>query len=557
MFPRFNITGRAQAHPVSYCVLHPLVPKHFLIFHKSVPQKKLRLISLQFMTRTLEPTKPENAFFQNFLGTLRLEEGDSQAAMACFQKAVALNPGYAEAQMNLGRILKARGDWVNARPAFEQAAKANTSDAESCYQWALSADHLKHFDEAENAYRETVSRAPDHALAWCALGVLLKQQDRLDSARDCYFQSIALNPRSANGWYNLALVLESLDEPTYAELCYRKVLALDGSYIQAHNNLGVLLKQAGRLEDARNHYLRALAIDEEFAQAQFNMALVYEQEEQIDSAIDWYRKAIATSPQFSAAHNNLCILLKQSGRREEAIVAYRQALEANPDNETARHMLSAQLGETTESAPPGYVRALFNGYSRRFEKHLNDALEYRTPSALLNLWTRSHPCPPMLQNLVDLGCGTGLAGMQFRDHARRLVGLDLSSGMIAEARKKQIYDELQESEIIEFLSDHPDTFDGFLAADVFNYFGNLHPLFEGICRASRKQGAWLIFSVESLSGSGYQLGPHGRFAHSNKYVHTLAQQTGLEVFAHHQENLRKEKGQWVEGLVYIMKIIAC
>ena len=44
--------------------------------------------------------------------------------------------------------------------------------------------------------------------------------------------------------------------------------------------------------------------------------------------------------------------------------------------------------------------------------------------------------------MLDLGCGTGLAGEAFRPHVDWLEGVDLSPGMIAQARKKTIYDRL-------------------------------------------------------------------------------------------------------------------
>ena len=42
--------------------------------------------------------------------------------------------------------------------------------------------------------------------------------------------------------------------------------------------------------------------------------------------------------------------------------------------------------------------------------------------------------------MLDLGCGTGLAGVAFRPHVDWLVGVDLSPKMIEEARRKALYD---------------------------------------------------------------------------------------------------------------------
>ena len=44
--------------------------------------------------------------------------------------------------------------------------------------------------------------------------------------------------------------------------------------------------------------------------------------------------------------------------------------------------------------------------------------------------------------MLDLGCGTGLGGAAFRPFVDRLVGVDLSPAMIAQAAAKGLYDRL-------------------------------------------------------------------------------------------------------------------
>ena len=47
--------------------------------------------------------------------------------------------------------------------------------------------------------------------------------------------------------------------------------------------------------------------------------------------------------------------------------------------------------------------------------------------------------------ILDAGCGTGLCGPLLKPWARRLVGVDLSGGMLEKARALQLYDEHIES----------------------------------------------------------------------------------------------------------------
>jgi len=73
------------------------------------------------------------------------------------------------------------------------------------------------------------------------------------------------------------------------------------------------------------------------------------------------------------------------------------------------------------------------GYDRLAPKF--EATPFRTPDALL--------APPLeraaaagVEAALDLGCGTGAALRMLKPHARVLVGLDLSEGMLAEAARR-------------------------------------------------------------------------------------------------------------------------
>ena len=86
------------------------------------------------------------------------------------------------------------------------------------------------------------------------------------------------------------------------------------------------------------------------------------------------------------------------------------------------------------------------------------ALNYRAPALLrdaVEAACKAAGRPMRFGTMLDLGCGTGLAGEAFRAHVDWLVGVDLSPGMIAQARKKTIYDRLQAEDLSVFLAAEP------------------------------------------------------------------------------------------------------
>ena len=77
------------------------------------------------------------------------------------------------------------------------------------------------------------------------------------------------------------------------------------------------------------------------------------------------------------------------------------------------------------------------------------------------------------QNVIDLGCGTGLAGKDLRDISTNLFGVDISENMLSEAEKLDIYDTLIVGDIVEKLNASQDKFDLFVALDVLIYIGDV------------------------------------------------------------------------------------
>ena len=132
------------------------------------------------------------------------------------------------------------------------------------------------------------------------------------------------------------------------------------------------------------------------------------------------------------------------------------------------------------------VEDLFDEYAPTFEQHLCERLAYDIPSVLLEMLQMepsfANKAPGVLSEhlALDLGCGTGLAGVALRQHCvGRLEGCDLSQGMLDIARDKAVYDALHRADAVLFLRRQPPAAaDIVVAADVLIYVRDLAPLFD-------------------------------------------------------------------------------
>ena len=153
--------------------------------------------------------------------------------------------------------------------------------------------------------------------------------------------------------------------------------------------------------------------------------------------------------------------------------------------------------------------------------------------------------------MLDAGCGTGLCGPLVALYARRLVGVDLSEGMLVHAKEKNVYHALIKAEFTDYLQNNSEAFDLIVSADTLVYFGDLRRVLATAARALRPNGLF-VFTLEHMVGGeadvDYHLELHGRYSHAPAYVERLLAAVRLLPEIVHAE-LRMESGVPVAGLV--------
>jgi predicted TPR repeat methyltransferase len=154
-------------------------------------------------------------------------------------------------------------------------------------------------------------------------------------------------------------------------------------------------------------------------------------------------------------------------------------------------------------------------------------------------------------DVLDAGCGTGLCGAIIAPFACRLVGVDLSEGMLPHAKDKNVYHRLVKAELTEYLRDHRKAFDLIVSADALVYFGDLKGVIAALAGALRPNGL-VVFTLEQAVGNSvgvdYRLELHGRYSHDQVYVERLLTSSGLQSKIIHAD-LRTEAGAPARGLV--------
>jgi len=276
------------------------------------------------------------------------------------------------------------------------------------------------------------------------------------------------------------------------------------------------------------------------------------------AAADLARQVLELVPDFAPARALLGRAVAELGLRDEAVRAFQRALELEPEDVLGVRLHLAQLGALPQEAAitPTYVRALFDDYAPKFDRHLTQRLAYRGPDAIADALRRA--CSktnrdPRFGLALDLGCGTGLMGQAIADVCASLVGVDLSPRMLDKAAKTGLYAELQEGELASFLKTRADgEADLVVAADVFVYMASLDETFREAYRVLKRQGLF-AFTVQAHEGDGYVLGADARYAHSENYLRRLAAENGFATVLFESASARADRGVPVPGFLAVLQ----
>lgn len=468
----------------------------------------------------------------NNIGTLCQKLGQAAEAETAYRRAAALDSEYAEPRVNLARMKKDLSE-------LKALAKRFPHDALSLYFLADEHYRAGEYDLAAEYATQASANAPTDAEIKILSGLICLAQENTAEARICFQKALALDPRSVPALVNLANLETAAGEYETAEKHYKRALELSPQNLDAHINYADMLYRQKRLPEALEEYRTAVVIDPGIPEISNNLGVILKDIGEYEEALGLFFNAFNQRPETGEFSVNIAetLTLLHGQEPQTAVKIAQNWRRQAPDNAFAVHVCAALQGKLENENNQIYVEKLFDNFADNYELVLQK-LDYGVVRSLRNF------TGPVEGTLVDLGCGTGLVGMAYQAAGTRLVGVDISEKMLAQARKKGIYKELIKADIVSWLLQKPQA-DAFVAADVFNYIGRLESVIDAAAPVK------LAFSTEDdHSVDTCRLTPSGRFAHNPEYVEKLLQKAGYHRIERQSSVLRTENGQPVKGTLW-------
>jgi len=326
----------------------------------------------------------------------------------------------------------------------------------------------------------------------------------------------------------------------------RARLAAGRGGLLARLTLVKALLEAGEEQAALEEAREAVSLNSGVAVAVMTLGEVLLRLNVLPAAIAEFQRALRLDPGLDRARYLAGCAWLEAGEAEKALELF-ESLDITPDIGT--RIASARAILDAPRSDAGYVRHLFDQFSADYDARMIGQLAYAAPQILADLADLVMPGRTGLR-ILDLGCGTGLAGAVFKSRASQLDGVDLSPAMIDKARARGIYDALRVGDIETAFAGR---YDLILAADTLVYLGALTALFRTVAAGLASDG-YFLFTTEAKSGDGFELGPKRRWRHSEAYIRDQAAAAGLEVAGLVAASPRAEANQPVPGFAVALTI---
>ncbi len=163
-------------------------------------------------------SRPASAAAKNVLGIACRQSGRLAEAIVRLTEAVALDPDFFDARVNLGNALLDAGDPQAALPHYRRALALNPDAAAVHNNLGNLHRELRQPTEALASYRRALALDPGHARAWSNVGNIQKDLGDTRGALDAFRRSLALAPNRPEVWSNLLLTLNTSDATTADEI---------------------------------------------------------------------------------------------------------------------------------------------------------------------------------------------------------------------------------------------------------------------------------------------------------------------------------------------------
>lgn len=305
------------------------------------------------------------------LGLVYLQKKDLDAAENSFLEAIRITPKLASAHYQLGLLYFKRGKVQEASASMERSQQINKAEEQLLEQRVgtmrnkkkgpvlsnLGQIYLneKRIDAAIREYRKALWHEPNLAEAHNGLGFAYAMRGQFEEAIAAQQRALELKPEMAEAYIGLGMVRLkraeiSQDEDDYeaALSAYRKAAVLRPDLPEVFRNIGNIASTLSREKEAETAYLKLSELQPNLPSVHLALGQIYQRKEDYQKATQYYREALKRNPNLIRAHHNLGFIAAHLGNYDEAIKHFEEALNVQSESPDTYYFLAEVYFEQQE-----------------------------------------------------------------------------------------------------------------------------------------------------------------------------------------------------------------
>ncbi|HKJ65482.1 MAG TPA: tetratricopeptide repeat protein [Desulfopila sp.] len=192
--------------------------------------------------------------------SLAQREGRLAEAEKGYLKVLKKKPGWGQVLNALGTVYLDQSQTDKARKCFEKAANLKQPNLSACYNLARLMQRDNDHQGALSIYRRILDEQPEFGEAWNNAGIAYRETGEPDKAISCFQKAARFAPHMAEAWNNLGVAQDEAALFEDSSKSYRMALEIYPDYASAHFNLGSTLQKLKRFGEAEEHFKKVLEI---------------------------------------------------------------------------------------------------------------------------------------------------------------------------------------------------------------------------------------------------------------------------------------------------------
>ncbi|MBR6663956.1 MAG: tetratricopeptide repeat protein [Alphaproteobacteria bacterium] len=471
----------------------------------------------------------------NYRGVLEAQTGDVSGAMKSFCKSLEIDGNYKEARANLCF-------YTNDIVRLKKIADEDDNDFMANF---LMGQKVENLEEKEKYFFRAYNLRSDRSDLINLIAGVKRAKGCKSDALIWYHKALVFDENNVEALLGVADLNLELKEYKKAEIYYLKSFNEGVNSVGAYLNYGALLFETKRYNEALEFYRKAINKESDNPDVCYNLALILKEvgdyEEALGLMFNAHLKQINRDEFVIGIMETLVELYEKNPELALKIALNWQKSDEN--NVFSKRILKGMTFGIDEDDLE-YTKRLFNAFSKSYDETIK-----KLESNIINKFMELNP--KLKGKILDLGCGTGLAGYLLKNKEVELYGVDLSENMIDEAQKKSVYKELYCQDIKSFLDEKDiGEFDVVTMFDVVSYMGDLRDI---LCRLKGKEVWFSIEKAQDNINKDYYLTPNGRYKHKLSYIEGLKNEYNFFKIKEFEIVLRNEADVPVLGYLIMLK----